>query len=206
MVHAAIALLSFAAFAPSSASPASLPTPRAVLAAASDTTKWRIDVSHSELTFRIRHLVSRVNGTFREWSGTMTGDPADWSNGGSVEVTIQTASIDTRSERRDQHLWSSDFFDAAAHPTITFRSRAVRTDGQTITIDGDLTMRGVTKPVTLTGEVLGVSDTRAGFSAQTKLNRLDFGVSYNRGVEGGGVLLGDEVTIDIAIEAVRQKA
>ena len=202
MLHAAIVALSLIA-----APAASLP-PHAALSAgvaASDTMKWRIDVSHSELTFRIRHLVSRVNGTFREWSGTITGDPADWSKDGAVEVTIQTASIDTRSERRDTHLRSPDFFDAANHPTITFTSRSVRTEGAQLIIEGDLTMRGVTKPVTLTGEVIEVAGGRAGFSAQTKINRLDFGVSYNRGVEGGGVLLGDEVTIDLVIAAVRQK-
>jgi len=201
MLYPVIILLSLAA--PAGTRPAAA-TPIPVAVAAPDTTKWRIDVAHSELTFRIRHLVSRVNGTFRDWSGTVTGDPADWSKEGSVEVTIQTASIDTRSERRDAHLRTPDFFDAAAHPTITFRSRAVRVEGSDLTIDGDLTMRGVTRPVTLTGEVTAVSGTRAGFSARTKINRLDFGVSYNRGVEGGGVLLGDEVTIDIAIEAVRQ--
>ena len=201
MLYPVIILLSLAV--PAGTRPAA-PTPVPAAVQVSDTTKWRIDVAHSELTFRVRHLVSRVNGTFRDWSGTITGDPADWSKDGSVEVTIQTASIDTRSERRDTHLRTADFFDATAHPTITFRSRAVRVEGSSLTIDGDLTMRGVTRPVTLTGEVTAVSGTRAGFSAQTKINRLDFGVSYNRGVEGGGVLLGDEVTIDIAIEAVRQ--
>ena len=205
MLHAAIALLSVTLPGPRPAVPVPASAAGVVLVAP-DTTKWRIDVAHSELTFRVRHLVSRVNGTFREWSGTLTGDPADWSREGSVDVTIQTASIDTRSERRDTHLRSPDFFDAANHPTITFRSRAVRMEGPRLTIDGELTMRGVTKPVTLTGEVLGVSDTRAGFSARTTINRLDFGVSYNRGVEGGGVLLGDEVTIDLTIQAVRQKA
>ena len=203
MLHAAITALSLV-----TAPVAPLPrhAPVSAVVAASDTMKWRIDVSHSELTFRIRHLVSRVNGTFREWSGTITGDPADWSKDGAVEVTIQTASIDTRSERRDTHLRSPDFFDAANHPTITFRSRSVRAAGAQLIIEGDLTMRGVTKPVTLTGEVVTVAGERAGFSAQTKINRLDFGVSYNRGVEGGGVLLGDEVTIDLVIAAIRQKA
>lgn len=201
MLHAAIAALVLSA-APG-APPAS--TPRTFDVVAADTMKWRIDVSHSELTFRVRHLVSRVSGTFREWSGTITGDPADWSKEGAVEVTIQTASIDTRSERRDGHLRSPDFFDAAGHPTITFRSRSVRSEGAQLVVEGDLTMRGVTKPVTLTGEVLAVAGGRAGFVAETKINRHDFGVSYNRAVEGGGVLLGDEVTIELAIQAIRQK-
>jgi polyisoprenoid-binding protein YceI len=201
MLHAAIAALVLAA-APTAPPPASI----APTAAAADTTKWRIDVAHSELTFRVRHLVSRVSGTFREWSGTITGDPADWSKDGAVEVTIQTASIDTRSERRDGHLRSPDFFDAASHPVITFRSRSVRSEGTQLVVEGDLTMRGVTKPVTLTGEVLAVAGGRAGFSAETRINRHDFGVSYNRAVEGGGVLLGDEVTIELSIQAIRQKA
>jgi polyisoprenoid-binding protein YceI len=175
--------------------------------AAADTVTYRIDVGHSELTFRVRHLMSRANGTFREWSGTITADPADWSTG-SVDVTIQAASIDTRHERRDQDLRSDNFFDVANHPTITFKSTKVEVDGNRIVLTGDLTMRGTTRPVVLTGEFLGRQGAgtpreRVGFSASGKVDRTAYGIVWNRAVEGGGVLLGDEVELTIAIEAVR---
>ena len=177
------------------------------LPAPADTATYRIDVGHSELSFRIRHLMSRANGTFREWAGTLTADPADWSTG-SVDVTIQAASIDTRHERRDADLRSENFFDVANHPTITFKSTKVEVDGSRITVTGDLTMKGVTRPVVLTGEFLGrmgagTERERIGFSATGKLNRMDYGIVWNRAVEGGGVLLGDEVEITLAIEATR---
>lgn len=177
-------------------------------AAAQDSVTWKIDVTHSELTFRIRHLVSRVNGTFRDWSGTISADPANW-NAGSVAVAIRTESIDTRNERRDTHLRSADFFDAASHPEIRFTSTSVRVDGSTVTLAGDLTIRGTTKPVTLTGEFLGVTGQgagkeRVGFEVAGKINRMDYGVSWNRAAEGGGVVLGDEVEIRVVIAAVRQ--
>ncbi|HEX8392613.1 MAG TPA: YceI family protein [Longimicrobium sp.] len=168
---------------------------------------WRIDTAHSELTFRIRHLVSRVNGSFNQWSGTIVADPASLA-GGSVQVDIQTASIDTNNERRDTHLRSDDFFDAPNHPVITFRSTRVTVNGRDLRVAGNLTMRGVTKPVVLEGRMLEVSGApgrrRIGFEASTTINRMDYGVSWNRAAEGGGVTLGDEVTISIAVEAVEQ--
>jgi polyisoprenoid-binding protein YceI len=169
---------------------------------------WKIDVTHSELVFRVRHLVSRVPGYFREWGGTITADPANW-NAGSVEIVIQTASIDTRNEKRDTHLRSPDFFDVATHPTMTFRSTAVKVEGQAVTLTGNLTIRGVTKPVTLTGEALGSTGEgpgkqRIGFHVSGKIDRLDYGLTWNRAAEGGGVVLGDEVEIDATIAAVRQ--
>lgn len=189
--------------------PAPLTTPGLALsfAPAADTATYRIDVGHSELTFRIRHMMSRVNGTFREWSGDITADPADWSTG-SVNVTIQSATIDTRHERRDQDLRSDNFFDAANHPTITFRSTKVEVRGNQIIVTGDLTMRGITKPLVLTGEFLGrqgagTARERIGFSASGKLDRTAYGIVWNRAVEGGGVLLGDDVEVSIAVEAVR---
>jgi polyisoprenoid-binding protein YceI len=185
------------------------PLPRTVAAQAAAPTlpAWRIDAGHSELTFRIRHLMSRVSGTFREWSGTIQGDPGNWA-GAAVEVTINTASIDTRNDSRDADLRSEKFFDAANHPAITFRSTKVESIGTSLRITGELTIRGVTRPVVLEGAVLGVNEgqpPRAGFEASTTINRLDYGVTYNRIVEGGGTLLGDDVQIDIAIEAIRQE-
>lgn len=169
---------------------------------------WKVDKAHSELSFRIRHLVSNVSGTFLDWDATITGDPADW-NAGSVVVHIRTASITTSNDRRDTHLRSADFFDVATYPDLTFRSTSVKVAGEMVTLVGDLTMRGVTKPVTLTGSYRGIQKAEDGrdrvdFDVTTTINRLDYGVSYNRAVEGGGVLLGDDVTIQVTLAAVRQ--
>jgi len=175
-------------------------------AAAPPADTWKIDVTHSELLFKIRHLVSTVPGTFLDWSGVLCADP-DHLAGGSVEVTIQTASITTRHERRDADLRSANFFDAANNPTITFKSTRVDVKGSAITLTGDLTMRGVTRPVVLEGEYngsMGVgAQQRIGFSVTGRINRLDWGITWNRAVEGGGMLLGDEVVLEIAISAVR---
>lgn len=171
-----------------------------------DSLTFNIDKGHSELTFRIRHIMSRVSGTFTDWKGSIVGDPAAWS-GASTEIVIQTASIDTRLEKRDAHLRSADFFDAANHPQITFRSTSVVVAGNAITLNGNLTIRGVTRPVTLTGEYLGTTGEgakqRVGFHVTGKINRMDFGVAWNRDMETGGVLLGDDVDLDISVEAVR---
>jgi polyisoprenoid-binding protein YceI len=168
---------------------------------------WQIDVSHSELSFRVRHLISRVRGHFREWQGSITADPANLATG-SVQVEIRTASIDTNHQRRDNHLRSDDFFDADRHPAITFRSNRVEIDGERLRVHGDLTMRGVTRPVVLEGTYLGTTRDaagreRMGFEAQTTVNRHDYNVSWNRAAEGGGLVLGDEVTISIVVAAVR---
>ena len=184
--------------------PAGLAAQAAPAAAALPT--WSIDVAHSEVNFRIRHFMSRVSGTFTDWSGTIQGDPTNWS-GGSVTATINVASVDTRQERRDADLRSGRFFAVDSFPTITFVSRSVVQAGDSLTVSGDLTMRGVTKPVVLKGMVLGVMPgerPRAGFEVTTTLNRLDYGVMYNRVLEGGGTMLGDDVEIRINVEALRQ--
>jgi polyisoprenoid-binding protein YceI len=170
---------------------------------------WNIDASHSSVTFRIRHLVSRVNGSFGQFKGTVLADPQNLA-GGSVQVEIQTASIDTNNDRRDTHLRSGDFFDAEKYPTITFRSTRVQVTGRNLRVHGDLTMRGVTRPVVLTGEMTGVTGAagkrRIGFEASTTIDRKDFGVQWNRAAEGGGAVLGDEVQIQINVAAVEQAA
>ena len=171
--------------------------------------RWRIDVAHSELTFRIRHLVSRVSGTFLEWGGTVVAHPSRLDQG-SVEVTIQAASINTRNERRDDDLRSERFFDAANHSEIRFRSTGVEEHEGVLRVSGELTIRGITRPVVLEGEYTGITGSpgqrRMGFNATTKVDRNDFRVSWNRAVEGGGLLLGDEVEIQIFIEAVETGA
>lgn len=195
-----VALMLFTPVAPTAP-----PGPRAIGLPA-DTAAYRIDVGHSDITFRIRHMVSRVTGTFNEWAGTITTDSAGWDRA-AVDVTIQAASVDTRHERRDNDLRSANFFDATRHPTITFRSRAVEARGRQLTITGDLAIRGVTRVVVLEGEYLGSTGggprERLGFSATAMINRVDFGVAWNRALEGGGMLLGDDVEITINIEAVR---
>jgi len=169
---------------------------------------WKIDVAHSEISFRVRHYVTRVPGTFKTFEGTIVADPADLAKG-SVEVTIDAASIDTRNERRDNHLRSSDFFAVDSFPTITFKSTRVEASGDALTIHGTLTMRGVTKPIVLAGEFSGVAGTpepgkqKIGFTASTRLNRLDYGLRWNRLVEGSN-MLGDDVEITLNIEATRQ--
>ena len=180
------------------------------LVAAPDTSKtvWQIDAGHSDISFRIRHFMSRVRGTFNQWSGTITADSGNWANS-SVDVIIQTASIDTRHERRDEDLRSANFFDAAIHPTISFKSTMVEVRGEELRITGDLTMHGVSRPVVLEGRFLGTTAgsqgrARIGFEASTTINRIDYGVTWNRVIEGGGAMLGDEVEIDIAIEAVQR--
>ena len=168
---------------------------------------YAIDATHSELSFRIRHLLGRVNGTFQEWGGTIVIDTVTPANS-KVDVSIKTASIDTKNGQRDNHLRSPDFFAADSFPAITFKSRNVVKQGNKLRILGDLTMRGVTKPVVLLGDYNGTfkdpwGKTRTAFTASTTVNRNDFGVSYNKAVETG-TMLGDEVTIDIALEAVQQ--
>lgn len=171
-------------------------------------TVWKIDVTHSELLFRVRHLVSRVTGTFTDWEGVITADSGAW-DAGHAEVVVRTRSIDTNNQKRDNHLRSSDFFFADSIPEMTFRSTAVRVRGNAIELDGALSIRGVTRAVTLTGGYLGFAAgqegrDRIGFAVSTTVNRLDYGLTWNRAAEGGGLVLGDEVTIDVTISAVRQ--
>jgi polyisoprenoid-binding protein YceI len=205
---AALAVMLLTAGATSTAmAQAVVPAGGAASGGAGGAATWQIDVAHSELTFRVRHLVSRVRGHFRDWQGTIVADPNNLT-GGSVQVEIRTASIDTNHERRDNHLRSNDFFDAERHPAITFRSSRVELNGERIRVHGDLTMRGVTRPVVLEGTYLGISREpsgreRMGFEAQTTVNRHDYNVSWNRAAEGGGLVLGDEVTISIVVAAVR---
>lgn len=168
---------------------------------------WKIDPTHSELTFSIRHLVSRVRGQFDVWGGAIVADPSDWSTA-SVEVTAQTSSIDTNNERRDADLRSPNHFDAAANPTVTFKStRVARLPGDSIQVDGNLTIHGVTRSVVLRGHFNGMTGAPgkrlAGFDAQTTIDRKDFNMTWNRAVEGGS-LIGDDVKIEINIAAVEQ--
>jgi polyisoprenoid-binding protein YceI len=193
---ATVAVCLLAATSLSAQAPAAAPLPT-----------WKIDLAHSEVSFRIRHFMSKVSGTFTDWSGTIQADPANWA-GGSVSVSIVTTSVSTRNETRDNDLRSPRFFNADSFPAISFVSRSVEQKGDSLTVSGDLTMRGVTKPVVLKGSVLGVmpgARPRAGFEVTTSLNRMDYGVAWNRVLEGGGTMLGDDVEIRINVEALRQE-
>lgn len=175
---------------------------------------WKIDTTHSGIHFSVRHLmVSRVRGTFGRWQGALRlGDgDGDLARAG-VRVDIDAASIDTREPKRDEHLRSPDFLDVAAHPSITFESREVEVvaDDQ-LRLRGDLSIRGVTRPVTLEVEHGGRArdpwgGERIGFSATATVDRRDFGLTWNMALEAGGVIVGEKVTITIEIEAVRKAA
>ncbi len=167
---------------------------------------WNIDGSHTRAGFSVKHLViSDVKGDFDKLTGKVQVDESDLSKS-SVEVTIEAASISTRDEKRDNHLKAADFFDVAKFPTLTFKStKVVAGKDGAITVTGDLTMRGVTKPVTLEGSITSAitdpwGNSRRGVSLTGKLNRKDFGVSY-----GPAAVVGDEVKLDIQAELVLPK-
>jgi polyisoprenoid-binding protein YceI len=170
---------------------------------------WSIDTSHSEILFRVRHMmISNVRGQFKSFSGTIDINEANPA-ASSVAVSIDVASIDTRDEKRDGHLKSGDFFDAEQFPTITFTSTGVEvTSSTTGKIHGDLTIKGVTKPVVLDATFVGKAKspwgtTNAGFNATTTINRTDFGLVWNVALETGGILVGEEITIEIELEAIQ---
>lgn len=165
-----------------------------------------IDASHSNVGFSIRHFFTPVKGEFKEVKGTIALDAANPSNS-KVEVAIPAASINTNHEKRDGHLRTADFFDVENHPTITFVSKTIDVDKKTNkgTMTGDLTMRGVTRPVTLNVEMLGIMKAGpgqvAGFTASGTLNRKDFGINWNKTLDQGGTVLSDDVEIRLDIEA-----
>jgi polyisoprenoid-binding protein YceI len=171
--------------------------------------KWSFDLAHSSVEFTVRHLlVSKVRGRFTKWSGTLRYDDKNPA-ASSVEVSIDVASVDTHEPQRDAHLRSADFFEAEKHPQITFKSTRVekKADGE-LALAGDLTIRGVTRPVVLDVELGGrVKDPwgndRAGFAAKLAIDRKDFGVSWNQTLDVGGLALSDKVDIAIEIEATR---
>ncbi len=173
---------------------------------------WIIDPSHSVVEFSVKHMmVATVKGRFEKVSGSIELDDVNPS-ASKVEATIETSSINTSDEKRDGHLKSGDFFEVEKYPTITFTSTSVKkvSDGE-YKAEGDLTMHGVTRPVTLEIEYSGQAkgpygDTRAGFSAHTSVNRKDFGLNWNVGLEAGGVLVSEKVNINLEISAVLQVA
>ena len=171
---------------------------------------WDIDATHSTVGFVVRHMmVSKVRGFFRDFSGEIV--TAEDPTNSSVTATIELASIDTRQEQRDAHIRSADFFDVESHPQMTFRSTGVRTDGADWIVDGELTLKGNTKPVSLALELNGFGPdayggTRAGFSARTEISRSAFGVDIQMPMDGGGVVVADKIVVELEIQGVLRAA
>ncbi len=166
---------------------------------------WTVDVSHSNVGFTVRHMmVAKTRGRFTDFTAEIV--TADDPTQSRVDATVQMASVDTNDEARDNHLRTTDFFDIQTYPTMSFRTTSIEPDGHDFKLHGELTIRGVTKPVTFDLEVGGVGtdpwgNTKAGFSATTTINRKDFGIEWNAPLETGGVIVGDKVKIELDIEA-----
>ncbi len=184
----------------------------AVAAPAGAADIYTIDAGHSEVTFQVTHLtISKVRGRYKEFEGTIqveSGKPEV----SSVEFKIKTASVDTAEPKRDEHLKSPDFFDAANHPEIVFKSSKIAPKGKDLyDVTGNLTIRGNTKTITLPVKVLGPiqdpwGNTKMGFETAITINRKDFGVSWSKAMDNGGLVVSDDVAVTIALETVKKKA
>jgi polyisoprenoid-binding protein YceI len=182
-----------------------------VTIATSTKTTYAIDKAHSEATFQVRHLLTKVRGRFSDFEGTIDYDEQSPERS-SVNVTIQAASIDTNERDRDTHLRSADFFDADKFPTLAFRSPTITRKGdQRFDVAGDLTIRGVSRPVTFDVTFLGKAkdpwgNERIAFEAEATINRKEFGLNWNAALETGGFLVGDEVKISLSVQAIPKAA
>ncbi|PID14648.1 hypothetical protein CSV63_11160 [Sporosarcina sp. P34] len=169
--------------------------------------KWNVDTAHSTVEFSVRHMmISNVKGTFNEFQGTIEADPQDLTDA-SIDFTIDASSIDTRKSDRDNHLRSADFFDVENYPNLSFKATTIKkTSDDTYDITGDFTIKDTTKPVTFNVTFEGIAkdpmsgDEAAGFSGNTKINRKDFGLTWNAALETGGVVVSDEVKIHLEIQ------
>ena len=176
----------------------------------SSQTTWNLDPAHSAAEFKVKHMmISNVKGSFRALSGVLNLDEADVT-GSSVEAFLPVATLSTGDEQRDGHLKSADFFDAEKFPTITFKSNEVKRTGEgEYAVTGDLTLRGVTKPVTFAVEGPSApgkdpwGNLRIGLSATTRINRKEFGLTWNSALEAGGVLVGDEVGLTLDVQFIK---
>lgn len=167
---------------------------------------YKVDSNHSSIEFSIKHMmVSKVKGTFDTYDATVSAEDLADLTTANIAFTIEVASINTRNSDRDNHLRSADFFNAEAHPTITFTSTNIVRDGDDYQVTGDMTIKGITKPVTFEVEYNGKGKTPDGtevygFEAETKINREDFDLTWNAALETGGVLVGKDVKIHVALE------
>ncbi len=175
-------------------------------------TKWVIDAMHSEVQFKVKHLmISTVTGSFKTFSGTITSSSEDFENA-DVQFSIDVKSIFTNQEMRDNHLRNADFFEATKYPTIDFKSTSFKkVNGTDYRLEGNLTMKGVTKPVIAKVDFGGVAkdgqgNLKAGFEVTATINRVDFGVSYNALTEAGGVALGEDIKLIANIQLAKAKA
>ncbi|MBD1392021.1 YceI family protein [Mucilaginibacter glaciei] len=172
-------------------------------------TKWVLDPTHSEVQFKVKHLViSTVTGFFKTFEGSLTTDSEDFNNA-EIEFSLDVNSIDTNQEARDSHLKSAEFFDAETYPKITFKSTSFTKDGDDYKLNGDLTIKDVTKPVTLDVEHGGVAgdfygNTKAGFEVTGKINRKDFGLVWDGVTEAGSVVLGSDIKLSINVQFAKQ--
>lgn len=171
---------------------------------------WNVDASHSALEFKVKHMMmANVRGQFHDFQANITADPEDLTTA-EIDFTVNVNSIDTKDEQREGHLKSADFFDVENYPNLTFKATKIeRKSNNEYAMMGDMTIRGVTKPVTfnVTSEGIGKDpwgNERAGFTAAGSLNRKEFGLNWNALLETGGVLVGEQVKINVEIEAVRQ--
>ncbi|MCA1956901.1 MAG: YceI family protein [Nitrospira sp.] len=175
-----------------------------------ETARWNIDPDHSLIEFRVAHMmVSKTTGRFLDYRGFVEMD-ADAKTFKAIEAVINAASINTNHEKRDAHLRNEDFLDVQRYPTMTYKMKRYDKQGDKYSVVGDFTLRGVTKEVVLVGTLNGVSqdpwgNLRAGFSAEGKLNRKDFGMVWNKALDSGGLVVGDEVQIRLEIECIKEK-
>lgn len=172
--------------------------------------KWKVDHDHSTIGFQVAHMVlSKTNGKFTDYSGVVEMDP-EAMEFKTIEATIQTESVTTDHQKRDEHLRSPDFFDVKAFPTMSYKMKSYKKTGDRYTAIGDLTLLGVTKEITLDGSFNGVvqdpwGNTRAGFNAEGTINRKDFGMKFSKLLDNGGLVVGDEVKIKLEIEVIKEK-
>jgi polyisoprenoid-binding protein YceI len=175
------------------------------------TDRYNVDPEHSIVGFSIAHMViSRTTGRFTDYTAFIEMDP-DGRTVKAIEAVIKTASVDTNHQKRDTHLRSPDFFNVEKYPIMTYKMTSYKKLGQAYVAHGDLTLLGVTKPIALTGSFNGVipsdpwGNTRAGFTAEGKIDRKDFGMNWSKTLDNGGLVLGDDVMIRLEIECIKQK-
>jgi polyisoprenoid-binding protein YceI len=171
---------------------------------------YKVDPGHSDVSFQVRHMLTQVRGKFNEYEGTIQLDPAKMESS-AVEFKVKAASIDTGAADRDKHLRTADFFDTEKFPEISFKSKSIKATGKdTYNVTGTFTMHGVSKDITLPVSFLGTvkdpwGNQRAAFAAETTIDRKDYGIVWNKALDNGGALLGDDVKVAINLETVKAK-